>query len=679
MTPSAPVSVCDASGVAIAPEWPARLRASLIKARLFNELCTLDGFWGTPRLQQLSLVANHLLLLSDLAPLGTAAPQLRQLWVAGNPLHVRPHLAQPLQQLLPALELLDGHSLLEISAKAPDQVSALVEFPVLVHGDSHPIGDAVELHPHKVAPKRPLDWDLAAAAHLRFQGANEGQRYWAEDAQLLACSLIIPKLGPHGMLEELRLAGGAEPLPLALLLPPCAGPSRMCCCFCCCCCSCSKHDALSTSGNRTPRIQWSGPADAAVAAAQQMTSCGGLCSVAAAIREATLSYGDRLYDRQLARTPSCSYFSWAHWQERVDALELSFLRLRVVPNIQSFVGLRRLELSENRLKSIECPALRVLDLRGTPLSEEKEYRSYSLYLLPSLKVLDGVEPDQRETAEDLLLANNNIDIPAGGLGGSKGPGLSAVPLLERLDLSFNALRELKSLDEAPLGSLRVLELRGNGLTKIEGLLRCCRLEVLDLSDNKIRRIEAEGFRGASATLRCLILERNGLRFQQNPACQRRHWRALLAEQLPHLEAIDGESISLEEISRVHLGWATEGAPRECDHPLPLQNTTSEDAATVGPISNLTSQQHNLLPQFQRVAPHSTKPPKSRLLLPAKQGELPCSGPSLLRQVATSSDLRVLDFGVVGVGAPGALIEGGLETAQPRHESFLMSSSKRRGI
>lgn len=46
-----------------------------------------------------------------------------------------------------------------------------------------------------------------------------------------------------------------------------------------------------------------------------------------------------------------------------------------------------------------CPCLRVLDLRNTPLSREAEYRPYTLYLLPTLKVLDGVEPKQEETAE----------------------------------------------------------------------------------------------------------------------------------------------------------------------------------------------------------------------------------------------------------------------------------------
>ncbi|KAL8448657.1 hypothetical protein Emed_003658 [Eimeria media] len=213
--------------------------------------------------------------------------------------------------------------------------------------------------------------------------------------------------------------------------------------------------------------------------------------------------------------------------------------------------------------------------------------------------------------QELVLANNNIDIPAGGLGGSEGPGLAAVPLLE----------------------------------------------------------------GANATLRCLILERNGLRFQQNPACQRRHWRELLAEQLPHLEAIDGESLLLEEIPKVHANGAAEGALRESDHALSLQNMTGEDIATTAPVLNLSLQQHDLFPQFQRLTPHSTKPFRPRLLLPAKHEELPCSGPSLLRQAATSPDLRSLNFGVVGVGAPGASIEGSLENAQPRHESLLINSGK----
>lgn len=151
-----------------------------------------------------------------------------------------------------------------------------------------------------------------------------------------------------------------------------------------------------------------------------------------------------------------------------------------------------------------------------------------------------------------MVAHNKIDLSAGGLGGVDGPGLLSLPLLEvylptynrvdgfacaslhqiqsnvllrdslrcvvsrvwlqRLDLSHNSLRNLKGLATAPLENIRVLQLRGNGLSRIEGLLNCSHLEVLDLSDNRIRRIDPDGFQGVTETLRCLVMERNGLRY-----------------------------------------------------------------------------------------------------------------------------------------------------------------------
>ncbi|CDJ38497.1 hypothetical protein, conserved [Eimeria tenella] len=142
----------------------------------FNELCTLDGFWNTPRLQQLCLVANHLLLLSDLAPVGTAAPRLRQLWLAGNPLHMGAHTAQQLQQLLPALDLLDGRAL-----QSPP--ACLVKPPA-----SPPGKGVVEQVSHCVTSSsmtqmqsgvaEPRSWAIAAAAQMSSMEESQGQRYW---------------------------------------------------------------------------------------------------------------------------------------------------------------------------------------------------------------------------------------------------------------------------------------------------------------------------------------------------------------------------------------------------------------------------------------------------------------------------------------------------------------------
>ncbi|CDJ51422.1 hypothetical protein EBH_0000680 [Eimeria brunetti] len=730
----------------------------------FNELCTLDGFWATPRLQQLCLVANHLLLLSDLAPVGTAAPQLRQLWLAGNPLHMGTHSSQQLQQLLPALELLDGRPLQitpggdplacplkSSSVSSHSQVDAPVP-PPAPHCECAE-GSPSALQQHVSTENEPRSWAIAAAAQVSSIDESQGQRY---------CSCYCDALTPR-----------------TVVLPEAATQA-----------SASSKAEKYTSG------------------------CGGLCSVAAAIRTARIS-GWRpsnspkcyLPHSQYQRLPNAGArgvlkealvgvpeLAWSNWRERVDVLEMSFLRLRDAPNIHTLVGLRKLELSENKITSIQgllglrhleellldgnsieslegiealchlecldishncivsfppgmqhlsrlvflcaesnklqqlehleglpaltqlylsnnnvrafrslmhlsrCPSLRVLDLRNTPLSMEAEYRSYSLYLLPSLKILDGVEPRQEEKEEikqvfagrltkelleqiigkqlpclegecpqELLVANNKIDLAAGGLGGVDGPGLTSLPLLE---------------------------LRGNGLSRVEGLGTCCRLEVLDLSDNRIRRIDSEAFQGATETLRCLVIERNGLRslcgfpflpnleelriaqnripdfsqteylvqlpklrqigFQQNPACQRRQWRSVLAEQLPYLEAIDGEIVSLEEVQRKLPVGTTEGLPAGEDHGPPLAEAPNDETdAAMGTIQQQSPPEYQTLQQQQQLLLcYSAKTSKFRSVVQQKPEAAACGAVPKSKPPPSVPELVALNLGVVGVGAPG---------------------------
>ncbi|KAL8431212.1 hypothetical protein Efla_000157 [Eimeria flavescens] len=865
----------------------------------FNELSTLDGFWAAPRLQQLCLVANHLLLLSDLAPVGRAAPQLRQLWIAGNPFYVGLHTSQPLQQLLPALELLDGRSLTGLNAQPVDGIRASSGLSAIVQQEYTESSESVELGsnvPNSTKPEGaaalPPGGNLTAATHVQLQGF-EGRRYCtcrAEDAQILACSFFIPKIGPQGCPSASRPLGSADPLPVALLLPACAGPSRVCCCFCCCCCSCAKSTESGGVSYTTEKTR-SATSHPKVKADMGTPGCGGLCSVASAIKLARLSgssassescFGQQqqrlaFLKRSLLRACCGANITWANWRECIDVLEMSFLGLRNAPNTQNLLSLRKLELSENRLESIQgllglslleellldgnnldtlngieslrrlecldisnnkilafppamqqmkrliflcaeanrlqhlqaleglpsltqlylskndiptfrslmplcrCPSLRVLDLRNTPVSREKEYRLYSLYLLPALKVLDGIERDEKETAEvkhvfagrltrelleqimqkplpclegsvdlsgqrlrsisnvmteenfpfllrmnlsnnqittiaplgtlpllrELLLAHNNIDIKTGGLGGSEGSGLLALPLLERLDLSFNTLRHLKELDGAPLGSIRILELRGNGLTRIEGLLQCSRLEVLDLSDNRIRQIEPKGFEGATESLRCLVLERNGLRslcglpclpqleelhvaqnripdldqmdyllhlpklrqlgFQQNPACQRRQWRTVLAEHLPQLETIDGEPVSSKETSRNFKG-SRDVLPREEDIGVTLHSVSSDVPRNIGLFAYQQLPHHQqLLMQHQLVTHHSAKSESPHLIPEPKAQAFPCSSRLALNKAGNApSDVGVPIWGVVGVGTAGATHDTSFQSLQQRH-------------
>ena len=104
----------------------------------------------------------------------------------------------------------------------------------------------------------------------------------------------------------------------------------------------------------------------------------------------------------LCNNSECSFHCWLLiiliWLQLLDVCSLGnsytvdlstcvFLCMFVCSAFRSLMDLSR------------CPSLRVLDLRNTPLSMEAEYRPYSLYLLPSLKVLDGVEPRQEEKEE----------------------------------------------------------------------------------------------------------------------------------------------------------------------------------------------------------------------------------------------------------------------------------------
>jgi hypothetical protein len=64
-------------------------------------------------------------------------------------------------------------------------------------------------------------------------------------------------------------------------------------------------------------------------------------------------------------------------------------------------------------------------------------------------------------------------------------GLSSLPLLRRLDLSYNYLTSMRGAN-AMLGNLKVLILSGNRLQSVEGLDRLYSLEVLSLDRNNLR-------------------------------------------------------------------------------------------------------------------------------------------------------------------------------------------------
>lgn len=377
-----------------------------------------------------------------------------------------PHTPQQLQQLLPALEMLDGQSLVDATAVTSARCQGACASPSVEHGDSSrniaPVGAAVAIPPQQpqAAPPDGLQkWALAAEAHLLSMDPR-GRRYCTcktEDAQLLACSFVIPRMCSPGALGKLPPLEHADPFPIALLLPPCRGLMRLCCCFCCCCCSCCDHSASAATGTPSPEVELAVSSGVTAEAAGHTNGCGGLCSVAAAVRTARLpgwvanwypllSCPNRLPKQRVESSweiPVEVYLegpkiTWGNWKQKIDALDMSFLRLRAAPNMQSLTGLRRLEVSENKLKSIQS----LLNLR---LLEE--------LLLDGndIEALDGIE--SLSQLECLDISHNKIS--------SFPSGMQQLRRLVFLCAEGNHLQQTQQLEGLP--ALTQLYLSGNNI------------------------------------------------------------------------------------------------------------------------------------------------------------------------------------------------------------------------
>ena len=86
-------------------------------------------------------------------------------------------------------------------------------------------------------------------------------------------------------------------------------------------------------------------------------------------------------------------------------------------------------------------------------------------------------------------------------------GLDGLVKLATLDLSYNRIQRMEGLGAAGLPSLRELYLANNRISAIEGLEGLDRLEVLELGSNQLRRIANLRHLGA---LRELHLGRNDI-------------------------------------------------------------------------------------------------------------------------------------------------------------------------
>ncbi|XP_065890900.1 leucine-rich repeat-containing protein 23-like [Dysidea avara] len=196
----------------------------------------------------------------------------------------------------------------------------------------------------------------------------------------------------------------------------------------------------------------------------------------------------------------------AHAYVRADLQSLS---LGDVSVLSTFVHLRYLDVSNNKISDISC--LNNLSQLIVLKADHNLLQSASIAPLAYLQVLN--------------LAHNNITTTEG----------ITHPLLENLDLSFNQITELSDLSETNLPTLTTLDCHGNALTGARNI-NIPTLQKLYLATNQINTLEGLGHLTQLTTLH---LRENQLKTLDG-----------LTEQMSALQYINLRGNPIEDIKEV---------------------------------------------------------------------------------------------------------------------------------
>ncbi|CAD8078760.1 unnamed protein product [Paramecium sonneborni] len=166
----------------------------------------------------------------------------------------------------------------------------------------------------------------------------------------------------------------------------------------------------------------------------------------------------------------------------------------------------------NNIKHLQ--KLIILDLSGNPFARDTNYRSYVLYIIPKLKVLDGIsiEASEQQMAKNLYTGRLTEEILFSRLQGQSANKITELclqncelrdfddvfnvqsfPQLVELDLSQNLFTSTKMLGFLP--QLKILILASNKIETLlcptdinqkKGLNGCQQLQILDVSQNCLK-------------------------------------------------------------------------------------------------------------------------------------------------------------------------------------------------
>ncbi|CAG9310144.1 unnamed protein product [Blepharisma stoltei] len=258
---------------------------------------------------------------------------------------------------------------------------------------------------------------------------------------------------------------------------------------------------------------------------------------------------------------------------------------------ESYGGKLSEDILQSRLNGIHQFDIRVLDLSSAKLKSFDNVFNQELFPnLVELNLTDNHLVSLRcfgfmPRLAKLQLCKNKIE----SLSCNDAKGISALPNLEALDLSYNSLESLYGLQFGKLSLLRVLVCSNNQIENIEYLENLINLRELDLAANNIKQIDFNSLAnqpnlrflrldenrirslsnlGHLAKLQCLQIASNRIQdyleldklgdlnnlmelgISNNPISRKTPYRISVIKRIPQLMFLDGQDVTPDEKEKI---------------------------------------------------------------------------------------------------------------------------------
>ncbi|OQR95919.1 hypothetical protein THRCLA_07461 [Thraustotheca clavata] len=243
-----------------------------------------------------------------------------------------------------------------------------------------------------------------------------------------------------------------------------------------------------------------------------------------------------------------------HAFNRIHEMELSSCRIREIGSLHGdvFVNLKDLNLENNLISDIsgieKLPKLRVLNLSSNRIERLTFAGPYTGILacpkLENLQLANNQISDMIQLGLQHLQELKILNLEGNDI--TQIAGLTHAHELKELILSKNKIRQFEAATTNVLTSLIVLKIDDNSLRSLVYFYPLSRLQVLDLSNNRLPDLEE------IERLQPLIPIVQELWVVNNPLAKRHLCRSTIIYRYSSLKCLDGKDITLEERERVEV-------------------------------------------------------------------------------------------------------------------------------